>query len=197
MVALHASTTSPTSAATTALAALDEVAGYRFTDATRIADIASVRARFGERAAVLVETTLLRRKAVAKFADPDGWLFTDEALQQATAAPGCPPSGASARRRRRARRHLFDRRRACGASGYGSLRRRQRPRPGAACDGPPQRGSGVDALPRRRAARPSPVTPSSSPIPPAEVAAVGASTRATTRRRSIGCSRCTQSGTWS
>ncbi|PXX02410.1 putative RNA methylase [Mycolicibacterium moriokaense] len=34
---------------------------------------------------MLVETTLLRRKAAAKFADPSGWLFTDEALQQATA----------------------------------------------------------------------------------------------------------------
>jgi hypothetical protein len=67
--------------------ALDEVAGHRFTDASRIADIASVRARFGERAAVLVETTLLRRKAAAKFANPNGWLFTDEALQQATAGP--------------------------------------------------------------------------------------------------------------
>jgi len=63
------------------------VAGHRFTDASRIADIASVGAHFGERAAVLVETTLLRRKAAAKFADPDGWLFTDEALQQATAGP--------------------------------------------------------------------------------------------------------------
>ena len=40
------------------------------TDASRIADIASARARFGDRAAVLVETTLLRRKAAAKFADP-------------------------------------------------------------------------------------------------------------------------------
>jgi hypothetical protein len=67
--------------------ALDEVAGHRFTDGSRIADIASVRAHFGERAAVLVETTLLRRKAAAKFAEPDGWLFTDEALQQATAGP--------------------------------------------------------------------------------------------------------------
>jgi len=36
---------------------------------------------------VLVETTLLRRKAAAKFAYPSGWLFTDEALQQATAEP--------------------------------------------------------------------------------------------------------------
>lgn len=68
-------------------AALDEVAGYPLTDASRIADIASARKRFGDRAAVLVETVLLRRRAAAKFADPDAWLFTDEALQQATAAP--------------------------------------------------------------------------------------------------------------
>jgi hypothetical protein len=67
--------------------ALREVAGYRLTDATLVADIASVRTSFGDRAAALVETTLLRRKAVAKFADPSGWLFTDEALQQATAEP--------------------------------------------------------------------------------------------------------------
>jgi hypothetical protein len=65
--------------------ALVEVAGHRLTDATLVADIASVRASFGDRAAALVETTLLRRKAAAKFADPSGWLFTDEALQQATA----------------------------------------------------------------------------------------------------------------
>jgi hypothetical protein len=61
------------------------VAGYPLTDATRIADIASARAGFGDRAAVLIETTLLRRKAEAKFTDPSRWLFTDEALQQATA----------------------------------------------------------------------------------------------------------------
>jgi hypothetical protein len=67
--------------------ALDEVAGYALTDATRVADIASARRRFGDRAAVLIETTLLRRRAAAKFADADAWLFTDEALQQATAAP--------------------------------------------------------------------------------------------------------------
>ncbi len=67
--------------------ALREVTGYRLTDATLVADIASARASFGERAAVLVETTLLRRKAAAKFTDPSAWLFTDEALQQATAEP--------------------------------------------------------------------------------------------------------------
>jgi hypothetical protein len=67
--------------------ALAEVAGHRFDDASRIADIASARARFGDRAAVLIETVLLRRRATAKFADPSAWLFTDEALQQATAEP--------------------------------------------------------------------------------------------------------------
>lgn len=65
--------------------ALSEVAGYRLTEGTRIADIASARTLFGQRAAVLIETTLLRRKAGAKFANPSSWLFTDEALQQATA----------------------------------------------------------------------------------------------------------------
>jgi hypothetical protein len=47
-----------------------------------------VRARFGERAPVLVETTLLRRRASNKLEELEvsGWLFTDEALQQATAA---------------------------------------------------------------------------------------------------------------
>ncbi|WP_232070475.1 class I SAM-dependent methyltransferase [Mycobacterium noviomagense] len=71
-------------------AALQAVAGYAFAEATRVADIAAVRARFGERALVLVETTLLRRRSTAKLAglcDVSTWLFTDEALQQATAGP--------------------------------------------------------------------------------------------------------------
>lgn len=67
--------------------ALSEVAGYRLTDQTLVADIDSVRTRFGDRATVLVETTLLRRRAATKFSDPSGWLFTDAALQQATAEP--------------------------------------------------------------------------------------------------------------
>jgi hypothetical protein len=67
--------------------ALRVVDGYRLTDSTLVADIASARASFGERAVALVETTLLRCRAAAKFADPSGWLFTDEALQQATAEP--------------------------------------------------------------------------------------------------------------
>jgi hypothetical protein len=65
---------------------LREVARYALTDATRISDIASARRTFGRWAAVLVETTLLRRRAAAKFDDPTDWLFTDEALQQATAS---------------------------------------------------------------------------------------------------------------
>jgi hypothetical protein len=69
-------------------AALAEVAARPLTDAHRVSDIAWARSCFGDRAAVLVETVLLRRKAVAKLAelgDVTGWLFTDEALQQATA----------------------------------------------------------------------------------------------------------------
>jgi predicted RNA methylase len=69
------------------LQALREVSEYRLADASLVADIASARKRFGDRAAVLVETTLLRRRAAVKFDDPSHWLFTDEALQQATAAP--------------------------------------------------------------------------------------------------------------
>jgi hypothetical protein len=67
--------------------ALREIADLPLTGATLVADIASARDRFGERAAVLVETTVLRRKATAKLSDADDWLFTDEALQQATAEP--------------------------------------------------------------------------------------------------------------
>ncbi|SPM37969.1 SAM-dependent methyltransferase, partial [Mycobacterium numidiamassiliense] len=60
------------------------------TDGSRIADTTAVRARFGARAPVLMETTLLRRRAVDKLGElgpVSDWLFTDEALQQATAAP--------------------------------------------------------------------------------------------------------------
>jgi hypothetical protein len=68
--------------------ALAEVAGFELTDATRIADVAVVRSRYGDRAPVLVETTLLRRRAAEKLGElgVSSWLFTDEALQQATAA---------------------------------------------------------------------------------------------------------------
>jgi SAM-dependent methyltransferase len=67
--------------------ALRDVDGYRLTDATRIGDITAIRTQFGEFAPTLVETVLLRRRARAKFVDPSDWLFTDDALQQATAQP--------------------------------------------------------------------------------------------------------------
>lgn len=73
------------------------MAGFGLTDATRLADVAAIRNRYAGHTGVLVETTLLRRKAAAKFdglrgwpggsVDVSGWLFTDEALQQATAGP--------------------------------------------------------------------------------------------------------------
>ncbi|ORV64941.1 THUMP-like domain-containing protein [Mycobacterium fragae] len=66
-------------------AALDTVASLELTD--RVADVARVRERFGERTPVLVETVLLRRRAATKLPGTGDWLFTDEALQQATAAP--------------------------------------------------------------------------------------------------------------
>lgn len=61
------------------------VAGFELTDL--VADIAAIRARFGDRTPVLVETVLLRRRAAAKLPGTSDWLFTDEALQQASAAP--------------------------------------------------------------------------------------------------------------
>jgi THUMP domain-like len=67
--------------------ALTEVDRYPLTEKSLISDIASARMHFGDHAAVLVETVKLRRKAAVKFADASDWLFTDEALQQATAAP--------------------------------------------------------------------------------------------------------------
>ena len=65
------------------------MANFGLTDAGLLADVAAIRSRFGERTTALVETVRLRRKATAKFAglaDVSEWLFTDEALQQATAA---------------------------------------------------------------------------------------------------------------
>lgn len=67
--------------------ALGVVAALPLSDASRIADVEAARRRFGDRAPVLIETVLLRRRAAAKFADPHAWLFTDEAMQQATPEP--------------------------------------------------------------------------------------------------------------
>ncbi|MGV0625282.1 THUMP-like domain-containing protein [Mycolicibacter minnesotensis] len=71
-------------------AALAEVEALALADSTRIADVAALRRRFAERTPALLETVLLRRRAAAKLDALPGtaqWLFTDEALQQASAAP--------------------------------------------------------------------------------------------------------------
>ncbi|WP_232065184.1 THUMP-like domain-containing protein [Mycobacterium cookii] len=55
----------------------------------RVSEIASLRTQFGDRTPVLVETVLLRRRAIAKLTElpgSAGWLLTDDALQQASAA---------------------------------------------------------------------------------------------------------------
>ncbi len=72
-------------ASDTGAAALGEADALALTD--RLADITALRVRHGDRAPVLVETTLLRRKAAAKLPGTHNWLFTGEALQQATAGP--------------------------------------------------------------------------------------------------------------
>ncbi|MBE1497990.1 hypothetical protein H4696_005090 [Amycolatopsis lexingtonensis] len=67
------------------IAALAEVASLPLTD--RIASVAQVRRLVGEEhAAAVLETVLLRRKAVGKLSGVD-WLFTSDALQQASATP--------------------------------------------------------------------------------------------------------------
>jgi THUMP domain-like len=69
-------------------AALAVVEALPMTD--RVGEVARLRKQFGDRTPVLVETVLLRRRANLKLAGLPGarsWLFTDEALQQASAAP--------------------------------------------------------------------------------------------------------------
>ncbi|GAA5084825.1 class I SAM-dependent methyltransferase [Nocardia iowensis] len=65
-------------------AALAEVDRLELTQATHLRDLERVRRDHGGWAAALVETVRLRRKAAAKLADAGDWLFTDDALQQAT-----------------------------------------------------------------------------------------------------------------
>lgn len=57
------------------------------TDASLLSDLTTLRGRLGERAGAVAETVRLRRRAAAKLADAGGWLFTDDALQQATPSP--------------------------------------------------------------------------------------------------------------
>ncbi|RBM23484.1 SAM-dependent methyltransferase [Prauserella sp. PE36] len=67
--------------------ALAACAELPLTDASRIADVGTARRLVGDRYAAALETVVLRRKAVTKLADAGGWLFTGDALQQASAAP--------------------------------------------------------------------------------------------------------------
>ncbi|WP_040836984.1 class I SAM-dependent methyltransferase [Nocardia brevicatena] len=64
--------------------ALLEVDRLELSPATRVRDVQRVRREHGARAAALVETVRLRRRAAAKLTDARQWLFTDDALQQAT-----------------------------------------------------------------------------------------------------------------
>jgi hypothetical protein len=69
-------------------AGLDALAAtepLKLTEASRLADVKTVRAHAGERfAGVVLETAMLRRRAAAKLDDAGRWLLTAEALQQAT-----------------------------------------------------------------------------------------------------------------
>ncbi|TDP41918.1 THUMP-like domain-containing protein [Nocardia ignorata] len=67
-------------------AALAEVDRLELTAATHLRDIEQVRRSFPEHGAALIETVRLRRKALAKLPAAGEWLFTDDALQQATPA---------------------------------------------------------------------------------------------------------------
>lgn len=68
-----------------ALAAADRLP---LAEASRIADVAAVRALVGDRfAAAVLETAVLRRRAVSKLDHAQAWLFTADALQQATPTP--------------------------------------------------------------------------------------------------------------
>jgi len=65
-------------------AALAEVGALPLTAASRLADVAAARKIVPDFAGAVLETAVLRRKAVAKLSSSDEWVFTDAALQQAT-----------------------------------------------------------------------------------------------------------------
>jgi hypothetical protein len=67
--------------------AVAALSGRALTTATRLNDVAAARKLVGERfAAAALETAVLRRRAESKLDDCGDWLFTDAALQQATAS---------------------------------------------------------------------------------------------------------------
>ncbi|MEU6581093.1 class I SAM-dependent methyltransferase [Nocardia sp. NPDC046763] len=68
-------------------AALAEVGDFALTPASLLKDLERLRRDHGDHAPVLVETVRLRRRAAAKLGGAGEWLFTDDALQQATPSP--------------------------------------------------------------------------------------------------------------
>ncbi|MER6669963.1 class I SAM-dependent methyltransferase, partial [Amycolatopsis japonica] len=66
-------------------AALAECSSLPLTDKTRIADVAAVRRIAPDHAAAVLETVVLRRKSSSKLDSAGSWLFTGDALQQASA----------------------------------------------------------------------------------------------------------------
>lgn len=68
--------------------ALAAAADLPLTDTSLLRDLTTLRKRLGGHTAAVGETVRLRRRAVGKLGEAAaGWLFTDEALQQATPAP--------------------------------------------------------------------------------------------------------------
>ncbi|MCA1842999.1 MAG: class I SAM-dependent methyltransferase [Actinobacteria bacterium] len=67
--------------------AITEVDRLALTSASYLADVRTARSLVGARSGAVLETVLLRRRASSKVDDPERWLFTDAALQQATPAP--------------------------------------------------------------------------------------------------------------
>lgn len=68
-------------------AAVASVEALPLTAASYLSDVAAARRLVGDHAGPVLETVLLRRRAVSKVDDPGRWLFTDTALQQATPMP--------------------------------------------------------------------------------------------------------------
>lgn len=58
--------------------------GLELTGESMLSDVATARRAVGERYAAVLETVLLRRKAHRKLGGAARWLFTEDALQQAT-----------------------------------------------------------------------------------------------------------------
>ncbi|GAA1095142.1 class I SAM-dependent methyltransferase [Tsukamurella spumae] len=75
-----------------AVAAADRLA---LTEGSLLSDVATVRGLAGAHAPAVIEQVRARRRAAAKLGDVDGWLLTDEAVQQAT------PSAVAEHRARR------------------------------------------------------------------------------------------------